>query len=147
MITQRIKQWLQKLFAWWPWKQTPETNYQPVGSNRNMGLTPETMARTVDGPAPYSGITSVVVEQEKNAAETTSPINEDRVEQDVLLSAEERTPPGHNYHIHTDREPLTAESASPTQEQKLAFLKYLVQKGHFNEGFDKGQTPEQYRKP
>jgi len=66
MITQGIKRWLYKLFAWWPWKQTPETSYQQAVSNLNMSMAQETMARIVDGSLPQPGsITSVVVEQEK----------------------------------------------------------------------------------
>jgi len=34
---------------------------------------------------------------------------------------------------------------TPTPEQKLEFLHYLVKRGIVNEGFAEGQIPKQYR--
>jgi hypothetical protein len=150
MITQGIKRWLYKLFAWWPWKQTPETSYQQAVSNLNMSMAQETMARTVDGSLPQPGITSVVVEQEKNTPATPYSTNEglpdQLVEQGTPLSTDEPISQKHNQPTHALQDPPDDIQVAATQEQKLAFLRYLVQKGQVNEGFEKGQTPEQYRK-
>jgi len=148
MITQGIKRWLYKLFAWWPWKQTPETSYQQAVSNLNMSMAQETMARIVDGSLPQPGsITSVVVEQEKNTPYSTNEgLPDQLVEQGTPLSTDELISQKHNQPIHAPQDPPTDTQVAATQEQKLAFLRYLVQKGQVNEGFEKGQTPEQYRK-
>jgi uncharacterized protein (DUF885 family) len=37
------------------------------------------------------------------------------------------------------------ETVSPTFEQQLQFLRYLVQRGVINEGFERGKEPGQYR--
>jgi hypothetical protein len=150
MITQGIKRWLYKLFAWWPWKQTPETSYQQAVSNLNMSMAQETMARTVDGSLPQPGITSVVVEQEKNTSatpySTSEGLPDHLVEQEKPLSTDEPIPQKHNQPIYAPQDQPTDTQVASTQEQKLAFLRYLVQKGQVNEGFEKGQIPEQYRK-
>jgi hypothetical protein len=49
------------------------------------------------------------------------------------------------------RGPVTASPANiqpipATPEQRLDFLRYLVQRGIVNEGFEQGRAPEQYRK-
>ena len=46
-----------------------------------------------------------------------------------------------NEHTFPDAPPPT-----PTPEQQLEFLHYLVRRGIVNEGFAAGQTPEQYKK-
>jgi len=99
---------------------------------------------------PQPGITSVVVEQEKNTPATPYSTNEGLpdhlVEQGTPLSTDEPIAQKHNQPIQTPQDPSADTQAATTPEQKLAFLRYLVQKGQVNEGFEKGQTPEQYRK-
>src|SRR5438552_10351307 len=135
MITQKIKRWLGKLFAWWPWRRAPETSYAQVISNMNPGVTQESMLRnTTDGPLPQIGNTSVAVEQGSGAdlSELSWSTTEERPEH--ALSS----------HTHPDEDLLhlldsqadeknqsLAETAPPlpTPEQKLAFLQYLVKRG------------------
>jgi hypothetical protein len=152
MITQTIKRWLNRLFAWWPWKRSPETSYAQAISNMNSGATQEAMLRnTVDGPLPQTGSTSVAVEQgsDEDIPESSRPTTEERPE--LLLSSHpllaEETP---NPLPLTGKEqkPSTGEASppSPTPEQKLAFLQYLVKRGTINEGFSEEQVPGQYKK-
>lgn len=149
MITQTIKGWLSRLFAWWPWKRSPGTSYAQAISNMNSGMTQEAMLRnTVDGPLPQTGSTSVAVEQGRgeDIPESSRPTTEERPEQ-VLPShpftAEETPSPP----TGTEKKPLTVEASppSPTPEQKLAFLQYLVKRGTINEGFSEEQLPRQYK--
>ena len=151
MITQGIKRWLYKLFAWWPWKQTPVTNYTQAVGNSNKSTAQEMMIRIVDGPVPQSGITSVIIEQERenDTPEANHPTHDDRAGHPVqpeTSSAEEQTlqiqQPDH---LSQNQSQAAEHNVDPTVKQKLTFLKYLVHKGRVNEGFEEGQTPEQYR--
>jgi hypothetical protein len=149
MITQAIKRWLDRLFAWWPWRHSPETSYAQATSNMNPGTTQESMARnTVDGPLPLVGSTSVAVEQgsDEDIPESSRPTTEERPEH--LLSSH---PPMAEEILNppTKKEDLSKapiSPPSPTLEQKLAFLQYLVKRGIVNEGFSEEQLPRQYKK-
>src|SRR5438477_8047068 len=59
MITQAIKNWLRKLFAWWPWKQSTEIEHAHAASPFNKGTTQGAISRSaIDGSAsqPQPGI-------------------------------------------------------------------------------------------
>ncbi len=152
MITQKIKRWLGKLFAWWPWRQSPESSYAQAISNMNAGATQELMVRnTVDGPLPQIGNTSVAVEQGKDEdiPESSRPTTEERPEYVIsshLPQAEERLNPARSLSSEKKQNAEEASPPSPTPEQKLAFLQYLVKRGILNEGFGEGQLPRQYKK-
>ncbi|HTK06946.1 MAG TPA: hypothetical protein VL485_07250 [Ktedonobacteraceae bacterium] len=122
------------------------TNYRQAVGNANTGMTQEMIIRTVDGLSPQSGITSVVIEQERegHTPETNHSTNEDRTGRPVpSLSTEEQTSQTQQPIV---QEPSAGDKVDPTLEQKLTFLKYLIHRGQINEGFEEGQTPEQYRK-
>src|SRR5579883_2381612 len=58
MITQTIKGWLRKVFAWWPWKQSPSFPYQHVAGAVNRGSAPETsLWIPKEGTVPQAGAT------------------------------------------------------------------------------------------
>src|SRR6266702_4190410 len=81
MITQTLKSWLHKLFAWWPWKSAPATGYSQAQPNGNMGTAQETVWRTmVEGPLPQAGMMSVAVEQDEAMPEPGWPSVEDHPE-------------------------------------------------------------------
>jgi hypothetical protein len=154
MITQAIKRWLDKLFAWWPWKRSPETNYAQAVSNVNTGVTQEPMLRTtVDGPLPQAGSTSVAVEQgrDEGIPESSRPTTEERPEKVVsshppLMEDNSSTLRPPTAEAKKDTSKAEVPPPSPTPEQKLAFLHYLVRRGIVNEGFSEGQVPKQYKK-
>lgn len=152
MITQAIKRWLDRLFAWWPWRQSPETSYAQAVSNKNPGVTQESMVRnTVDGPLPQTGSTSVAVEQgsDEDIPESSRPTTEERPEYGLsshLSLAEETLNPLHPPANEKNQSKAKVSPPSPTPEQKLAFLQYLVKRGIVNEGFGEGQLPRQYKK-
>ena len=152
MITQSIKQWLNKLFAWWPWKRSPETSYTQAVSNLNTSVTQDSMLRTtVDGPLPQTGNTSVAVEQGRGEEipESSRPTTEERPEQVVSSHpspAEDTFSPRHPPEALKESSKVEAPPPTPTPEQKLAFLQYLVKRGIVNEGFGEGQVPRQYKK-
>jgi len=136
MITQALKRWLQKLFAWWPWKSAPATGYSQAV--RNTGAAQETVWRTtMEGPLPQAGMMSVAVEQDEAVPEQGW----------LLASAEERSAqPVSSTAEHSESTTGDLSAPSPTFEQQLAFLHYLVKRGLVNEGFAEGQVPKQYRR-
>ncbi|QBD79599.1 hypothetical protein EPA93_27930 [Ktedonosporobacter rubrisoli] len=150
MITQTIKRWLDKLFAWWPWKQSSPTSYARPVSNLNTGLAQETIWHTLpEGPFPQLGIMSIAVEQEKDEGiyHTNRPEPDELPEsygQPVSPVTTEHSNPAQQPPAQTTEQKET--HPSPTPEQHFAFLLYLVEHGHINEGFADGQVPEQYRK-
>ena len=146
MITQGIKRWLQSLFAWWPWKSVSQDAYAQTAGTLNKGTAQETLFfTTVDGPyaqPAQPGITSVAVEPteedvvtesgrptvEERSFSTLKPIAEDSgsipapiIEEKKKTSAQE-----------TDATPPVM--PDPTPQQRLEFLRYLVERGIVNEG-------------
>lgn len=154
MISQAIKGWLQRLFAWWPWKSTPAANYAYPVSSINKNIAPEaTMyTTTVDGTISQPGSSSVAVEHtdeefftelawtsHDERPEPTMPPLTPVVEAQGDIPIKEQNKP-------TARNVSFPSTPTPTAVQKLEFLRYLVQRGLVNEGFDRGYEPEQYRK-
>jgi len=137
MITQTLKRWLHKICVWQLWKRTPESNGDPVVTKTNVIATQDAgwCAALVDG---QTGVISTVVEQEKDASllDTTRPTTEASLECLVQPSPSAKAE-------NPDTDVLSY--PSPTFEQHLAFLQYLMRHGIINEGFGEGQVPKQYR--
>ena len=162
MISQAIKGWLQKLFAWWPWKSMPENDYVHPASPINKSIVPDaTMYTTVDGTVSQPGSSSVAVEHSDDEEMFTElawtmpdPNSDERPEPFMPpppVTEEQRDIPStssmeQNKLPSTTGELATISTPTPTPAQKLEFLRYLVQRGLVNEGFDRGYEPEQYRK-
>ncbi|MHB8600439.1 MAG: hypothetical protein ACYDER_26980 [Ktedonobacteraceae bacterium] len=171
MITQAIKRWLDKLFAWWPWKTAPETDFVPVTTPIHRGVTQNFRDAhnadnaiswsTTEGFAPQSGVTPLIFGQSET---TRSTIGEwpERVAQSSPFANEKTEPPSSLPPANPPAEQKINNSTSntsieapaifsdvpptPTPEQQLEFLAYLVRRGLVNEGFPEGHVPEQYRK-
>ncbi len=159
MITQAIKRWLYKLFSWWPWKSAPSTGFPPSLTNANMGSAQDTVWRTtLEGPLPQAGMMSVAVEQDEDDAIPDPGWLSPDLRPDLLVQPSSPTSadlnnsnsipdPDPNHLSSTDVQPIsTANTPSPTFEQQLAFLQYLVKRGLVNEGFSEGQVPKQYKR-
>jgi len=166
MITQAIKRWLHKLSGWWPWKKaSPETEYASVRSMVSKNITPETISRsTIDGVTPQSGVAHLVVGQGEVSCSTIDERPEPSAPQPSSLppsppvsTTSEKTEPSKAPALEAaeapteqpktpeQKETTTSSMPTPTAEQQLEFLRYLVKRGIVNEGFAEGQTPEQYR--
>jgi hypothetical protein len=174
MITQAIKRWLHKMFAWWPWKSSPETEYIPVASSLNKGIAQDGRDSqgihdamswsTTEGVTPQSGIAPLIFGQGEIGRSTFGEWPE-RVVQSSPLSNEKAEPPLpllptnppveqaiDNGMSGTSGTSTSAKAVfsdippTPTPEQQLEFLSYLVRRGLVNEGFPEGQVPDQYRK-
>lgn len=152
MITQTIKHWLGKLFAWWPWKRSPEHDYAQAMGSVNKGTAQESVWKTtIHGPMSQPGVTSVVVEQgmEENVSEIDQPAATEPREhahspasgEIVPLPPTTRAEPAGEVVLFPENGPAPA----ATPEQRLIFLRYLVKRGTFNEGFLNGDEPDQYK--
>lgn len=164
MITQAIKRWLDKMFAWWPWRTSPETAYAPVPNARNTSLAQDTMSRsTSDGIVPPSGVAPLAfgpgetscstIEEWPERVVQPSPLSNDRADSPGSMlpasppSAEKAADnSAGNAPTRAVFSEVSPTPAHPTPEQHLEFLHYLVQRGLVNEGFPEGQVPEQYRR-
>ncbi len=146
MITQGIKRWLQSLFAWWPWRHASEDDYAQTPGTLNKGTTPEALFfTTVDGPyaqPAQPGITSVAVEpiEEDTVLESGRPTPEERSfsalkpgteDSSPLPISEEKTKPVQGSGT------VAQETPAPTPQQRLEFMRYLVERGIVNEGHTK----------
>ena len=122
------------MFAWWPWRQAPPVEYKHGSGPLSKGTSPEGVSlSTIDGTAPQTSISprlSIIEEHPARVFQTPFPAaNETPVPPPV-------TPP-----IDMPREPgkediAPAVPVSPTQQQRLEFMRYLVKRGIVNEGFE-----------
>ncbi len=136
MITQAIKIWFRKLFAWWPWKQTAPVEYPQITSVVTRGPASETGPRsTWEGTAPQPGVNprlSTLEDQSERLIQQHFEVSDTSISlPSPSLSHEERGAVGDAENI-----PLNV----PTTQQRLEFLRYLVQRGIVNEGFDKNKA-------
>jgi hypothetical protein len=132
MITQAIKGWLQKVFAWWPWKQSTSVEYQPVASSVVWNSTPETPFRsTREGIIPQTGTVPRLSTLEGRSER-------------MLQFRSEDQPPATVSGLSTESESASSDMShhAPTTQQRLEFLRYLIQRGTINEGFEKDPTTD-----
>lgn len=127
MLTQAIKGWFQKVFAWWPWKQSTPIEYPHV-SAVTRGPAPEaTLRATREGITPQAGATprrfplenrsERLAHSRSEMPDSSPPLNP------ALLAG-------------LDTESIEAREHTPTTRQRLEFLRYLIQRGIVNEGFE-----------
>ena len=154
MITQAIKNWLYKLFAWWPWRKSSEIEYSHSTSSVNKEATRESASRSrIDGVTSQPGITprlSTIEERPERIVHPLFPASNERTETPLPPPASsidnqiEPLPASSQEEVSSFVVPLSP-SSSPTDEQQLEFLYYLYKRGIVNEGFEEGKVPDQYR--
>lgn len=135
-----IKSWLHKMFAWWPWKHSTQTEHSHYANSINKGTNQETLSRSItDGITPQTGIVSRL-----------STFNEwsERVVQSDLTAKNEltetpslsSTPSGDGEIMKKSTTPADGTPAgaqtSPSPQQRLEFLQYLIKRGIVNEGVE-----------
>jgi len=155
MITPTIKRWLSNLFAWWPWKRTATTVNGSPSRNGAMVM-PQEYPWSDEGSLPQTGVQVVVVEQSIDNAtpEPTVPLRPPSVEHVDIVAPSSTLrdvsfPPRLSQDEKILEDPVAPNAQvgseiTPTPEQQLAFLAYLVSRGLVNEGFEEGEVPEQY---
>ena len=139
-LTQAITNWLHKMFAWWPWKQSTQMEYSDYANSMNKRTTQETLSKSmIDGIAPQAG-----------TVPRLSTIEEwpDRVVQSDLKAINElaetpslpATPSGDGETMKKSASPADGTPAgvqtSPSPQQRLEFLQYLIKRGIVNEGVE-----------
>jgi hypothetical protein len=134
MITQAIKRWLSNMFAWWPWKHSPPREYRKASGPLSVGTTAEGMSLSaVEGTTPQGSITPRLSTIEERPERMNIPPANDIAETSLSSSLK---PP-----VDISTEPGTGDAApavpsTPTPQQRLEFLQYLVKRGIVNEGLD-----------
>lgn len=127
MITQAMKKWFRKMFAWWPWKQSAPFEYEHVAGAVTSQAAPETtyLWTSRDGTVPQAGATprrfTLDSRAERLAPDSppyATPVAFFQAGTDPTSEAEE------------------SHAGIPTPVQRLEFLRYLVQRGIVNEGFE-----------
>lgn len=148
------------MFAWWPWKQSSSIPYSHAVNPLSKGFSQEPAPlSTIDGVAPQAGITprlSTIEEEWPERVDQPQPYfpeTGEPAERPLLPLPPSALPPVEP--IEEKQGADTAESVAgaresarmqpPAPEQQLEFLQYLVRRGIVNEGFEKGNEPEQYR--
>jgi hypothetical protein len=168
MIPQAFRRWLHRVFGWFSGRKPVEAEYAHVVTPLNKGMTQEPASRTSsDVIMPQPGIAprtsgqgdvscSTIDEWPERVVRPTPTPNE-KLETSPLpptpstpapitpstefTTTVKEQPSGKNEAVFPDAPPPT-----PTLEQQLEFLQYLVKRGIVNEGFPEGQTPDQYKK-
>jgi len=167
MITEAIKRWLEKLFAWFSGKSVAENAYASTASPLTKSVAQESIGRsTSDSVTPQPGAAPRIVGQGEISCSTIDewperatlppmppPVSTEKSELVVPPSQIPVTPPVEKPLSALDTTLAQRKTSlprtpplTPTPEQKLEFLHYLVRHGIVNEGFTEGQVPEQYHK-
>src|SRR6266704_5162030 len=129
MLTQTIKNWLHKMFPWWPWKQSTKSEHSHAAKPLNTGTTQETLSRsTFDGSVPQAGIApclSTIEEWPERVVQSDFPATSE--------STETALPPPATPAVEITKEPPTHTGeasvvlqSSPSPQQRLEFLQYLI---------------------
>ncbi len=139
MLTQTIKNWLHKMFAWWPWKQSTQIEYSHVANPSNKGTTQESVSRsTIDGVVPQAGIVprlSTIEGWSERVVQSDFQAESEFAE--TPLSPPSTSPVEMTKDLVTPADGASrAVQTSPSPQQRLEFLQYLVKRGIVNEGFE-----------
>jgi hypothetical protein len=139
MLTQTIKNWLRKMFAWWPWKQSTRIEYSHVAEPSNKGTTQESVSRsTIDGVVPQAGMVprlSAIEGWPERVVQSDFQAESELTE--TPLSPPSTSPVEMTKDFVTPTDGLSvAVQTSPSPQQRLEFLQYLVKRGIVNEGFE-----------
>ena len=137
-LTQAITNWLHKMFAWWPWKQSAQIEYSHNANPLNKGTTQETLSKSMtDGIAPQTGIVprlSTIQEWPERVVQTDVTAKNEFTEMPSLASLEDEKP-GKKSATPADETHADMQT-SPSTQQRLEFLQYLIKRGIVNEGVE-----------
>ncbi len=137
-LTQAIKNWLHKMFAWWPWKQSTQIEYSPYANSINKGTTQEALSKSMtDDIVPQTGIVprlSTIKEWPERVVQTDITAKNELTETPSLASSEDGEPMKKSA-TPADETPAGVQP-SPSTQQRLEFLQYLIKRGIVNEGVE-----------
>ncbi len=120
MITQQFRLWLRRVFAWWPWRQTPPVDFRHDSGALSVVAPSEGVSHSTQGTTTQANTTyfSTLDDRPTYTTRTPPPANDDPA-----------VPP--NSPVDISR---VAGETAPTPQQRLEFLRYLVRQGIVNEG-------------
>lgn len=130
MITQRIRHWLGRMLAWWPWRQPSPAEYRHDSG-------------TLSAVSPAEGISHSALEGTTPQASASGPTGTTSSPSSTfrLSTIEEHPTYTAQTPSHTNEDPAAphppsnpAGQQAPTPQQRLEFLRYLVRQGIVNEG-------------
>ena len=137
-LTHAIKNWLHKMFAWWPWKQSTQIEYSPYANSLNKGTTQEPMSKSLtDGIVPQTGNVprlSTIQEWPERVVQTDITAKNELTETSSLASSGDGEPMKKSA-TPEDETPAGVQT-SPSTQQRLEFLQYLIKRGIVNEGVE-----------
>ena len=137
-LTHAITNWLHKMFAWWPWKQSTQIEYSSYANSINTGATQETLSKSMtDGIAPQTGIVprlSTIQEWPERVVQTDVTAKNELPETPSLGSSGDAEPMKKSA-TPADETPAGMQT-SPSTLQRLEFLQYLIKRGIVNEGVE-----------
>ncbi len=136
-LTQAISNWFHKMFAWWPLKQSTQIENAPHSSSLNTGTTQESISKSIhDGTTPQTGNAprlSTIQEWPERVVQTD--VTAKNMFPETLASGSPEG--GESREMPATPDTNVADmQASPSMQQRLEFLQYLVKRGIVNEGFD-----------
>jgi len=137
-LTQAIKNWLHKMFAWWPWKQSTQIENSTFANSINKGTTQETLSKSMtDGIVPQTGIVprlSTIQERPERVVQTDITAKNEFTETlsfGSLGQGEPKKKPA----TPANETPASMQTP-PSTQQRLEFLQYLIKRGIVNEGVE-----------
>ncbi len=137
-LTQAIKNWLHKMFAGWPWKQSTQIEYSTFANSINKGTTQETLSKSMtDGIVPQTGIVprlSTIQELPERVVQTDITAKNEFTETPSLGSLGDGEPMKKPA-MPADETPAGMQTP-PSTQQRLEFLQYLIKRGIVNEGVE-----------
>ena len=137
-LTQAITNWLHKMFAWWPWKQSTQIEYSPYGKSINKGTNQEAVSKSIhEVIMPQTGIAprlSTIQEWPDRIVQTDTTAKNELTETPLLASSEDGEPV-EKPATPADETPVGVQT-SPSTQQRLEFLQYLIKRGIVNEGIE-----------
>ncbi len=137
MFTQTIKTWLHKMFAWWPWNRSAQAEYTHVPGPLNTGATQEPVSKsTIAPPASIAPRFSTIEEWPERVVQSDVPVASELGETPISPPSTSPAGAAKESKTHTDG---AAVQASPSPQQRLDFLRYLVERGIVNEGLEENK--------
>ena len=137
-LTQAITSWLHKMFSWWPRKQSTQIDYSLSVNSLNKGTTQETLSKSMtDGIVPQTGIVprlSTIQEWPERVVQTDVTAKNELPETPSIGSSRDGEPMKKSA-MPADETPADMQS-SPSTQQRLEFLQYLIKRGIVNEGVE-----------
>ena len=140
-LMQAMKNLFHKMFAWWPWKQSTQIEHSHYANSINKGTTQGTLQTSMtDGIVHQTGIAprlSTIQDWPESVVQTDLTAKSELTE--IPLPAS----PGDGEFVKKSPSPAGEPPAgvltSPSTQQRLEFLQYLIQRGIVNEGVEENK--------